>query len=169
MKNSVLIFLHGFLGSGEDWIPVMKACSTSVRCISVTLPGHGGSRIESHANKESGQEPRMSVEVIADILAKLIHNITSSRVVLVGYSMGARIALCMALRCDNLDLRVRRRGIAQDDTSTVSQSPWAAAFSEYLVFRGTVEWQLLALAYGIALVRHHVARNFDVIRIAVLS
>ncbi|KAF9593768.1 hypothetical protein IFM89_025393 [Coptis chinensis] len=132
--NSVLIFLHGFLGSGEDWIPVMKACSTSVRCISVTLPGHGGSQIERHTNKESGQEPRMSVEVIADILAKLIHNISSSRVVLVGYSMGARIALCMALRCDNLvngvviisgspglkDVRVRRRRIAQDDTRAQS-------------------------------------------------
>ncbi|XP_028062359.1 protein PHYLLO, chloroplastic-like [Camellia sinensis] len=36
-KNNVLVFLHGFLGTVEDWIPIMKAISGSARCIAVDL------------------------------------------------------------------------------------------------------------------------------------
>ncbi|XP_065879910.1 protein PHYLLO, chloroplastic isoform X2 [Euphorbia lathyris] len=45
--NNVLIFLHGFLGTGEDWISIMKTISGSARCISIDLPGHGGSKMQN--------------------------------------------------------------------------------------------------------------------------
>lgn len=101
MQNTVLVFLHGFLGSGEDWIPTMKALSTSARCIAVDLPGHGESVIDGDTQIESRQKPHIPIEAIANILSKLICNITHRRVVLIGYSMGARIALYSALRCGN--------------------------------------------------------------------
>ncbi|KAL6350620.1 hypothetical protein AAG906_022330 [Vitis piasezkii] len=97
IENDVVIFLHGFLGTGGDWIATMKAISGSARCISIDLPGHGGSKIQNHDGKEDVLEPNLSIEVVADVLYKLIHSITPGKVTLVGYSMGARIALYMAL------------------------------------------------------------------------
>ncbi|XP_043715830.1 protein PHYLLO, chloroplastic isoform X2 [Telopea speciosissima] len=99
MQDKVIIFLHGFLGTGEDWIPIMKSLSVTARCISVDLPGHGESQIQNCANEEGKVESSVSIEVVADVLHKLIQEITPGRVVLVGYSMGARVALYMALRC----------------------------------------------------------------------
>lgn len=94
------MFLHGFLGTGEEWIPIMKGISGSARCISVDIPGHGSSRVQSHAS-ETQQVPTFSMEMIAKTLYKLIEQITHGKVTVVGYSMGARIALYMALRFSN--------------------------------------------------------------------
>lgn len=92
----MVVFLHGFLGSSEDWIPIMKAVSGSARCISIDLPGHGESRVKSSNGEAQG--PRLSIENVAKILSKTLDQISSEKVTLVGYSMGARIALYMALK-----------------------------------------------------------------------
>ncbi|GFZ18357.1 2-oxoglutarate decarboxylase/hydro-lyase/magnesium ion-binding protein [Actinidia rufa] len=97
--NNVLVFLHGFLGTGEDWMPIMKAVSVSARCIAVDLPGHGRSNFQYFGIRDTAREPSLSIEVVADIVMKLIDNITPGKVTLVGYSMGARTALYMAIRC----------------------------------------------------------------------
>ncbi|KAB5538297.1 hypothetical protein DKX38_015830 [Salix brachista] len=97
-NDNVVIFLHGFLGTGEDWIPIMKAISRSAKCISIDLPGHGGSKIQNHGCKGAQEEATLSIEIVADVLYELIQGITPFKVTLVGYSMGARIALHMALR-----------------------------------------------------------------------
>lgn len=98
MQDNVLVFLHGFLGTSEDWIAIMKAVSRAARCISIDLPGHGSSRIQNHGNENARLESSLSIEVLADVVSKLVHNITPEKVTVVGYSMGARIALHMALR-----------------------------------------------------------------------
>ncbi|WJX87640.1 hypothetical protein P8452_69808 [Trifolium repens] len=95
-NDNILLFLHGFLGSGEDWITIMKTFSESARCISIDLPGHGKSTL--HGVKSATGEPCFSLELVADILHKIIHHVAPAKVTLVGYSMGARIALYMALR-----------------------------------------------------------------------
>ncbi|KAF5939889.1 hypothetical protein HYC85_021056 [Camellia sinensis] len=56
INNNVLVFLHRFLGTGEDWIPIMKAISGSARCIAVDLPGHGRSKMQNHGMREAAQE-----------------------------------------------------------------------------------------------------------------
>ncbi|GAB2280146.1 hypothetical protein Dimus_014783 [Dionaea muscipula] len=97
-NSHVLLFLHGFLGTGQDWVPTMKAISGSVRCISVNLPGHGKSMIQYHGAKDTAGEDQISIRVVAALLSKLIDNIAPRKVTLVGYSMGGRIALYMALK-----------------------------------------------------------------------
>ncbi|GAB4828987.1 hypothetical protein Ancab_018646 [Ancistrocladus abbreviatus] len=97
-NNDILLFLHGFLGTGQDWIPIMKAISGSVRCISVDLPGHGKSKVQCCTSKDAAEEHRLSVEVVAALLCKVIDSIAPRKVILVGYSMGGRIALSMAVR-----------------------------------------------------------------------
>lgn len=74
----------------------MKTFSESARCISIDLPGHGKSIL--HGVKSASEEPSLSLEIIADILHKLTHHVAPAKITLVGYSMGARIALYMALR-----------------------------------------------------------------------
>lgn len=98
MQGNVFVFLHGFLGTGEDWIAIMKAISGCARCIAIDLPGHGGTKIQNHGNNDATQDSGLSIEVVADLLCELIKHITPGKVTIVGYSMGARIALYMALR-----------------------------------------------------------------------
>ena len=99
LQDNVLLFLHGFLGTGEDWITIMKAISGSARCISIDLPGHGESTTQKNDCDVHGvEEPSFSMEVVANLLYKLIHHLAPGKVNLVGYSMGARIAMYMALR-----------------------------------------------------------------------
>ncbi|KAL3510951.1 hypothetical protein ACH5RR_030352 [Cinchona calisaya] len=97
IAGSVIVFLHGFLGTGKDWIPLMKAISKSARCVAIDLPGHGGSKLQI----DSKAKPSLSIDVIADMLCQLFPYVTPEKVILVGYSMGARIALYMALKCSD--------------------------------------------------------------------
>lgn len=98
MQGSTILFLHGFLGSNEEWVPIMHAISGSARCISVDLPGHGATKIKNCGDGKAALRPPLSIEIIADLLLKLIQHVTPDKVTLVGYSMGARIALYMALK-----------------------------------------------------------------------
>lgn len=73
-------FLHGFTQTRESWLPVVRRLD-GVRATLVDAPGHGGSPDGSR-----------SLWQAADDVAE-----TMPRGVLVGYSMGARIALHTAL------------------------------------------------------------------------
>ena len=44
-SRSVCIFLHGFLGDKEDWLPIMRALALTHHCIAVDLPGHGNTLV----------------------------------------------------------------------------------------------------------------------------
>uniref|UniRef100_A0A2P2MWF1 Mandelate racemase/muconate lactonizing enzyme C-terminal domain-containing protein n=1 Tax=Rhizophora mucronata TaxID=61149 RepID=A0A2P2MWF1_RHIMU len=100
--DNVVVLLHGFLGTGEDWIPIMKAISGCARCISLDLPGHGESKLWNNKGQAEA-EPTLSIETISDILYRLIQVVAPGNFTIVGYSMGARIALHMALRlCDKV-------------------------------------------------------------------
>ncbi|TYG79762.1 hypothetical protein ES288_D02G162700v1 [Gossypium darwinii] len=97
-NGSTILFLHGFLGTNEEWVPIMHAISGSARCISVDLPGHGATKIKNCGDDKAALRSLLSIEIIADLLLKLIEHVTPDKVTLVGYSMGARIALYMALK-----------------------------------------------------------------------
>ncbi|KAL7603912.1 hypothetical protein Lser_V15G15247 [Lactuca serriola] len=99
-NDNVIVFLHGFLGSSEDWIPIMNAMSASSRCIAIDLPGHGGSKMDAIDDVAQGVE--LSMQVVTDMLEKLVLVLTTKKVTLVGYSMGARITLYMALKFKNM-------------------------------------------------------------------
>ncbi|XP_017218695.1 protein PHYLLO, chloroplastic isoform X10 [Daucus carota subsp. sativus] len=98
-NENVVVFLHGFLGTSEEWIPVMEAISGFSRCIAFDLPGHGKSKIEVDTVTEPAKEHIFSIEAVSDIICELLSSINAPKVTLVGYSMGARVALYMALRC----------------------------------------------------------------------
>ena len=86
-----IVFLHGFLGSAQDWLPVAESLSDRFQCLMPDLPGHG----ESRSRDQNGP---MAFHNAALGLLEAIANVRSGPVHLAGYSMGGRMALYMALK-----------------------------------------------------------------------
>ncbi|MBF0550503.1 MAG: 2-succinyl-6-hydroxy-2,4-cyclohexadiene-1-carboxylate synthase [Deltaproteobacteria bacterium] len=86
----VVLMLHGFLGSGEDWAEVIQMLSPDFSCLTVDLPGHGRTRIKT------GDQAYTLVGAAAGLVA-LLDDLALPPVTLVGYSMGGRLALYLAL------------------------------------------------------------------------
>lgn len=87
-KAPTLLFLHGFTGSGMDFVPLANAIGEDrVNTVTVDLPGHGSSdtpsKFESYSLGNVVATLHRIVQFVAD----------PTSVVLCGYSMGARIAL----------------------------------------------------------------------------
>ncbi|CAM4220937.1 2-succinyl-6-hydroxy-2,4-cyclohexadiene-1-carboxylate synthase [Vibrio agarivorans] len=80
----LLVFLHGFLGSSEDWLESVKSFDEFPRLL-IDLPGFGASR---HLKS---QDMPSCLSAIETTLKK--YTTTQTKVVLVGYSMGGRILL----------------------------------------------------------------------------
>ena len=76
-----LVFLHGFLGSHLDFLPIINDLKETFFCVAVDLPAHG----RSPYTKE-----------ILPSVEKLIEPFKNP--ILVGYSLGGRIALQLSHR-----------------------------------------------------------------------
>jgi 2-succinyl-6-hydroxy-2,4-cyclohexadiene-1-carboxylate synthase len=86
-----LILLHGFTGSSESWREVAARLDARWRPIGIDLPGHG--RAEAPAEPDAYRiEP-----TVAALLAALEELGLGDRPHLLGYSMGGRVALHLAL------------------------------------------------------------------------
>ncbi len=83
------LFLHGFMGSRRDWDPVFEEID-GVECHAVDLPGHGRSG-------ELSDDRPANMEWMADRVLHHIDERFDEKIHLVGYSMGGRIALHLAL------------------------------------------------------------------------
>ncbi len=77
LKNPPLVFLHGFLGHKEDWDEVISHLASRFFCLSLALPGHG-----SPFSTDFSQTLETTLNE---------HGVKSP--VLIGYSMGGRLAL----------------------------------------------------------------------------
>lgn len=85
-----LLLLHGFTGSAETWLPFLGAFAAARRVVAVDLLGHG----ESDAPPDPARyAPR---EAVLDLLA-LLDQLHARRADVLGYSMGGRLALHLAL------------------------------------------------------------------------
>lgn len=78
-----LVFLHGLLGDCRDWQPVIESLTEDFLCLSLDLPGHGGSRDVAVTGFDD------TCEKIADTIQQVLHQPFT----LVGYSLGARVAM----------------------------------------------------------------------------
>ena len=97
----ILLLLHGFTGSGAAWADQLPELARRVEATALDLPGHA-----------SNSEPR-SIEATADAIAD---ELGGRRAHLLGYSLGARIALRLAVAhpeaVDRLILESPSAGIA---------------------------------------------------------
>jgi len=111
-----VVLLHGFMGDASDWGPTMRALAAAGHpCMAVDLPGHGATRMRTAASASSKQSggssgtnggssgtnggSSSSSLYSLDAAAALVSEAAAAvfgadvRCVLVGYSMGARVAL----------------------------------------------------------------------------
>jgi 2-succinyl-6-hydroxy-2,4-cyclohexadiene-1-carboxylate synthase len=89
--SMAVILLHGFTNTGRSWDPVIAAFGERYRALAPDIRGHGDA---------SEREP-VTLEAVIDDVGALLDGPTT----LVGYSMGGRIALHVAL---TLSERVER-------------------------------------------------------------
>ncbi len=81
-SGSAATFLHGFTQTKESWLPVVESLTSEIEATLIDAPGHGESPVDGRSLPHS-----------ADDVAQCMPT-----GVLVGYSMGARIALHTALQ-----------------------------------------------------------------------
>ncbi len=91
-----IIFLHGFLGSGSDWLPIARQLCDDYCCIMVDLPGHGKASFQQTPQTDGFFDQTI------DALAELLQESPSTQSYIVGYSMGGRLALALLLRHQEL-------------------------------------------------------------------
>ena len=89
--ETALVFLHHFGGSGRTWSQVIARLENNFCCIAPDLRGFGDSAAPP-------RETRFAVDDYADDVAELVQARGLTRWVLVGHSMGGKIALALAAR-----------------------------------------------------------------------
>lgn len=100
-SNAALqVLVHGFTGSAESWRAVVQAMGPSIQVQQLSLPGHrvGAPVADSFADN-------------VDWLADGAQRRPAKRRHLVGYSMGARLALGLLLRYPHLFARATLIGV----------------------------------------------------------
>src|SRR5690606_36961553 len=85
-----IVFLHGFLGSGEVFYPLFPLLPDDFNILLIDLPGHGSTRYPNDARRYHVQHQ------IKD-LNHIIQSHCPSKPYLYGYSMGGRLAIRYAL------------------------------------------------------------------------
>ncbi|MCT7974394.1 2-succinyl-6-hydroxy-2,4-cyclohexadiene-1-carboxylate synthase [Laspinema olomoucense] len=90
IQNPLILFLHGFMGKGENFSEVIQHLSDKFCCVTVDLPGHGKTRI-------LGGDECYQMSQTAQGLIELLDELGIGRCYLLGYSMGGRLALYLTL------------------------------------------------------------------------
>ncbi len=88
-SSPAVVFFHGFMGDSSDWKEVAEGLLDRLHIITVDLPGHGSSL--------SLPKEYYSIVGEATQVAALMDDLSIEQFALVGYSMGGRLALQLAV------------------------------------------------------------------------
>ena len=139
----VLVCLHGFLGSGDDWQWLTPALEKHFHIVIVDLPGHG------HSTVLPDDEP--GFDGFTDALEHMVEALGLKRFSLLGYSLGGRLAMAYAgrypQRLDHLLLEGAHPGFLSDDPLSnerqsrfYSDQKWADRFINEPVTQVLEDW-----------------------------
>lgn len=90
-KGPLLVLLHGFMGNSQDWNGLIATLREDYFCVTVDLPGHGRSVHWGHHT--TWDFPTVGRALVATI-GPFLH---TRQKFLLGYSMGGRLALYLAI------------------------------------------------------------------------
>lgn len=85
-----VLFLHGFMGRGDDWTKLQDVFGANVGVLAPDLPGHGSAL--------GGSSSAYTMDGASDLLGELLNDEQIQQTTVIGYSMGGRLALHFALR-----------------------------------------------------------------------
>jgi 2-succinyl-6-hydroxy-2,4-cyclohexadiene-1-carboxylate synthase len=89
-NKPLILFLHGFMGDSNEFNQIISLLSEQFSCLTVDLPGHGKTTV-------LGGEECYTMASTAQGLVDWLDELNVQRCVLVGYSMGGRLALYLSL------------------------------------------------------------------------
>jgi len=89
-QGSPLVLLHGFTGSSASWEEFNNLITGHCRTIAIDLPGHG-------RTISPNQPQRYSIQAVSNDIVALLDTLKIGYSDLLGYSMGGRLALYLAL------------------------------------------------------------------------
>jgi 2-succinyl-6-hydroxy-2,4-cyclohexadiene-1-carboxylate synthase len=93
-KNRKVLYLHGFMGSMEDWREIIGLLGDDYVQMTLDLPGHGRTQVT---------DPDVyQFNICVDAIVDLIKSQKFYPLTIVGYSMGGRLALKMAVEYPQL-------------------------------------------------------------------
>lgn len=93
-KLPSVVLLHGFTGSTASWREIVKLFEGKYRTIAIDLTGHGKTSSPDDVNRYSMKQQ------LAD-LEELFTALSLNQIILIGYSMGGRIALAYTVNYPN--------------------------------------------------------------------
>lgn len=94
----LVVLVHGFTGSKENWLPLMRDLARTHRVLAPDLPGWGGSERLDGADYGPAAQ--------ADRLAQFLRALPEKPALLVGHSMGGQIVGLLAARHPGLVDRI---------------------------------------------------------------
>lgn len=106
-----VVFLHGLFGQGRNFATIAKALVPEARGLLVDLPNHG----------RSSWTDGVDLLDMADDVAAAVRERTRTPVVLVGHSLGGKVAMLVALRHPALIDRLVVVDISPLPSATVDQ------------------------------------------------
>jgi 2-succinyl-6-hydroxy-2,4-cyclohexadiene-1-carboxylate synthase len=121
-----LVLLHGFTGSARTWaIHAQTYAAAGLRVIALDMLGHGASDVPDDPARYSIEHCRDDILAALDVLG-----VPAGSAILLGYSMGGRIALHTAFSgfCRGLILESASPGIA-DETERAARRASDAALA----------------------------------------
>lgn len=123
----IMVFIHGWGGSGRYWRSTAKALSSQFDCLLYDLRGFGRSRLPATPLSLSYE-----LEEYAEDLAVLLDNLALERVYIHSHSMGASVAACFIA---SYPQRVERAILACNGIFEYNERAFAAfhKFGKYVV------------------------------------
>ena len=91
-KGQPVVFIHGLGGNLSHWTKAVKKLSTTYKCIAVDLPGYG------YSDKKFSTNDKDQLQFYADMLTEFIQKKNLKKIVVAGHSMGAQIAMILAIQ-----------------------------------------------------------------------
>jgi 2-succinyl-6-hydroxy-2,4-cyclohexadiene-1-carboxylate synthase len=89
-KGSPILFLHGFTGSSQNWLPIVPMFEERYQCILIDIIGHG--KTDSPLDSK-----RYDIEEVSTDIISILDELLIDKIDLIGYSMGGRLALAIAV------------------------------------------------------------------------
>jgi pimeloyl-ACP methyl ester carboxylesterase len=90
MNKTVLVLLHGALGSSAEWTATQNLLQTEIPVLAPNFPGHSGTPLP-----ENGLQPQVLVDFVTDYCKA---NAPEASIILCGHSMGGYVAMLVALQ-----------------------------------------------------------------------
>lgn len=89
--KDIVVFLHGFTGSVEEWEEIISYINHNFASISIDLIGHGKSDSPIDISL-------YTADAISKQILDVINHFTNQKIIIAGYSMGGRAALTFAVK-----------------------------------------------------------------------